>query len=73
MVRDNMKLENLSIDMRYKEQNIRPVVTDSMELALESAILGASLVNDLNSVKTAGQEVDDRNMSSEGFNSSWEE
>ena len=59
--------------MRYKEQNIRPVVTDSMELALESAILGASLVNDLNSVKTAGQEVDDMNMSSEGFNSSWEE
>lgn len=60
--------------MRYKEQYIRrPVVTDSMELALESAILGASLVNDLNSVKTAGQEVDDMNMSSEGFNSSWEE
>lgn len=59
--------------MRYKEQNIRPVVTDSMELALENAILGASLVNDLNSVKTAGQEVDDMNMSSEGFNSSWEE
>lgn len=59
--------------MRYKEQNIRPVVTDSMELALESAILGAILVNDLNSVKTAGQEVDDMNMSSEGFNSSWEE
>ncbi len=59
--------------MRYKEQYIRPVVTDSMELALESAILGASLVDDLNSVKTAGQEVDDMNMSSEGFNSSWEE
>lgn len=59
--------------MRYKEQYIRPVDTDSMELALESAILGASLVNDLNSVKTAGQEVDDMNMSSEGFNSSWEE
>lgn len=66
-------LENPSIDMRYKEQYIRPVVTDSMELALESAILGASLVDDLNSVKTAGQEVDDMNMSSEGFNSSWEE
>ncbi len=66
-------LENLSIVMRYKEQYIRPVVTDSMELALESAILGASLVDDLNSVKTAGQEVDDMNMSSEGFNSSWEE
>ena len=59
--------------MRYKEQYIRPVVTDSMELALENAILGASLVDDLNSVKTAGQEVDDMNMSSEGFNSSWEE
>ncbi len=59
--------------MRYKEQYIRPVVTDSMELALESAILGASLVNDLNSVKTAGQEVEDMNMSSEGFNTSWEE
>jgi len=59
--------------MRYKEQNIRPVVTDSMELALENAILGAGLVDDLNSVKTAGQEVDDMNMSSEGFNSSWEE
>jgi hypothetical protein len=44
-----------------------------MELALENAILGASLVDDLNSVKTAGQEVDDMNMSSEGFNSSWEE
>jgi hypothetical protein len=66
-------LENLSIVMRYKEQYIRPVVTDSMELALENAILGASLVDDLNSVKTAGQEVDDMNMSSEGFNSSWEE
>ena len=59
--------------MRYKEQYIRPVVTDSMELALENAILGASLVDDLNSVKTAGQEVDDMNMSSEGFNTSWEE
>lgn len=59
--------------MRYKEQYIRPVVTDSVELALESAILGASLVNDLNSVKTAGQEVEDKDMSSGGFNTSWEE
>ena len=60
--------------MRYKEQYIRPVVTDSMELALESAILGASLVDDLNSVKTAGQEVVDMEMSSGSeFNTSWEE
>ena len=59
--------------MRYKEQYIRPVVTDSMELSLESAILGASLVNDLHGVQTAGQEVEDMNMSSEGFNTSWEE
>lgn len=66
-------LENPSIDMLYKEKYVRPVVTDSVELALESAILGASLVNDLNNVKTAGQAVEDVDMSSSGFNTSWEE
>ena len=67
-------LENLSIDMRYKEKYIRPIVTDSMELALESAILSASVVVDsISSVKTAGQEVENFDMSSSGFNTSWEE
>ena len=59
--------------MRYKEQYIRPIVTDSMELALESAILSASVVDSISSVKTAGQEVEDFNMSGNEFNSSWEE
>ena len=42
--------------MRQKEKYIRPIVTDSMELALESAILSASVVDSISSVKTAGQE-----------------
>ena len=59
--------------MQYKEQYIRPIVTDSLELALESAILSASVVDSISSVKTAGQEVEDFNMSGEdGFNTSWE-
>ena len=45
-----------------------------MELALESAILSASVVVDsISSVKTAGQEVENFDMSSGGFNTSWEE
>ena len=60
--------------MQYKEQYIRPIVTDSMELALESAILSASVVDSISSVKTAGQEVENFDMSSSsGFNTSWEE
>ena len=60
--------------MRQKEKYIRPIVTDSMELALESAILSASVVDSISSVKTAGQEVENFNMSGEdGFNTSWEE
>ena len=44
-----------------------------MELALESAILSASVVDSISSVKTAGQEVENFDMSSSGFNTSWEE
>ena len=60
--------------MRQKEKYIRPIVTDSMELALESAILSASVVDSISSVKTAGQEVENFDMSpSSDFNTSWEE
>ena len=66
--------QNSIIQMQYKEKYIRPIVTDSMELALESAILSASVVVDsISSVKTAGQEVENFDMSSSGFNTSWEE
>lgn len=61
--------------MQHKEQYIRPIVMDSMELALESAILSASVVDSISSVKTAGQEVENFDMSptpSSDFNTSWE-
>ena len=64
-------LENPSIDMLYKEKYVRPVVTDSVELALENAILGASVVDAATRVTTAPQEVE--NISGTDFNSTWEE
>ena len=57
--------------MRQKEKYTRPAVTDSMALALENAILGASVVDAATRVTTAPQEVE--NISSTDFNSTWEE
>ena len=57
--------------MRQKEKYTRPAVTDSMALALENAILGASVVDAATRVTTAPQEVE--NISGTDFNSTWEE
>ena len=59
--------------MQYKEKYIRPIVTDSMELALESAILAGSVVNDINAsgMKSTPQELEQLDASSAGFNHEW--
>ena len=67
-----MEQKNI-IQMRQKEKYIRPIVTDSMELALESAILAGSVVNDINAsgMKSTPQELEQLDASSAGFNHEW--
>jgi hypothetical protein len=56
-----------------RKEYISPAVIERLELELENPILGGSVVDNVQAVKSAGQAVDEVNMLDSGFNSNWEE
>ncbi len=64
--------------MKNKNRNARefyiaPLVVKVREVELEQSILAGSVVNDISSVRSTGQTVEEFDFTDAGFNSSWEE
>ena len=59
--------------MKEKTSYSPPEVLERIAIEMESAILGGSVVDNMGTVSTSGQSVEEFDLSSGGFNSSWEE
>lgn len=59
--------------MKTKKPFIPPSVLERIPIEMESPVLAASVVDNVGTVSTSGQSVEEFDLSSGGFNSSWEE
>ena len=55
-----------------KKQYVSPAILREVPLQLENPLLAGSVVNQQTTIETAGQQVEQRDFSTSGFNQVWE-